>query len=94
MKLELVSKMVGVKTKMKLKLRGMKCRKKDNTCATLLDTLNGAYVALCFIISLCYMIKKYSQPAITKTNRLAVLPSHDKRFTLLLSLSPKSSYVA
>lgn len=41
MKLELVSKMVGVKTKMKLKLRGMKCRKKDNTCATLLDTLNG-----------------------------------------------------
>lgn len=55
MKLELVSKMVGVKTKMKL--RGMKCRKKDNTCATLLDTLNGAYVALCFIISLCYRIK-------------------------------------
>ena len=42
MKLELVSKMVGVKTKMKLKLRGMmKCRKKDNTYATLLDTLNG-----------------------------------------------------
>lgn len=61
MKLELVSKMVGVKTKMKLKLRGMKCRKKDNTCATLLDTLNGAYVALCFIISLCYRIK--IQPA-------------------------------
>lgn len=50
MKLELVSKTVGVKTKMKLNLRGMKCRKKDNTCATLLDTLNGcAYVALCFI---------------------------------------------
>jgi len=44
MKLELVSKMVGVKTKMKLKLRGMKCRKKDNTCATLLDTLNDEHM--------------------------------------------------
>lgn len=42
MKLELVSKMVGVKTKMKL--RGMKCRKKDNTCATLLDTLNDEHM--------------------------------------------------
>ena len=36
---------------------------------------------------------KYNQPAITKTNRPVVSPSHDKRLTLLLSLSPKSSYV-
>lgn len=94
MKLELVSKTVGVKTKMKLNLRGMKCRKKDNTCATLLDTLNDEHMQLsASSLSFCYEIKKYSQPAITKTNRLAVLPSHDKRFTLLLSLSPKSSYV-
>ena len=44
MKLELVSKTVGVKTKMKLNLRGMKCRKKDNTCATLLNTLNDDHM--------------------------------------------------